>query len=291
MSVNPFFNNIYQRNEQDLLEDLTVEIIKIHGMEIFYLPRSLVNKDRLFGEDPISAFNNNITIEMYLETVNGFNGPGDMLSKFGLQIKDSASFIVAKERFKKETGMLRPLEGDLLYLPLTKGLFEVKFVEHENYFFQNGKNHVFKLSVELFQFSEETFATGEPVIDTIGKNRQFTIYLNYGSTGANTTPFVVGSNVYQYTNGTVTGSYTGANAFGVVQSYTSTQLTVSNTIGTWYGSDTTTRYVASQDNTAYRLVTAIDDKINTDTYNDNKIIQTKTDSILDFTESNPFGTV
>jgi hypothetical protein len=286
MSTNHYFNNIRSSGEQNLLEDLTIETIKIHGMDMFYLPRTLVNKDTFFGEDPISRFETIKPIEMYLETVNGFQGSNDLLSKFGLQVKDSASFIVAKKRFQKETKMERPMEGDIVYLPLTKGLFEIKFVEHENPFYQLGKNHTFKLSVELFQFSEEAFRTGETEIDSIAEDLRFTMTLGFGATaGAGT--FVVGQSVYQFHTDSTTGSYTGANATAVIRTVNSTSIEISDVVGSWLSG----YFVADNANTAYRPITSITDKVNTTTYNDNADLQTKSDTIVDFTETNPFGDV
>jgi len=289
MATNHYFNNIRASNEQNLVEDLIIESIKIHGVDVYYLPRTIVNKDVLFGEDPLSRFSTNKPIEMYMENVNGFIG-GDSLGKFGLEIKDSASFVVAKRRFQKETTMLRPLEGDIIYFPLTKGFFEIKYVEHESPFFQLGKNYTFKMSVELFQFNEETFSTGEPEIDAIPEAVQFNLYLSVGATSGAGSAFTAGNTVYQYKNGSITGGSTGADATGVVKTATSTLVTLKNITGKWYPSTTSlSRYVTSSSGTVYRTVSSVDDKVNTDNYNDNKDIQTKSDDDLDFTITNPFG--
>jgi hypothetical protein len=289
MSTNHYFNNIRASNEQNLTEDLVIETIKIHGVDVFYLPRTIVNKDSIFGEDPLSRFSSNKPIEMYMENVNAFQG-GDALGKFGLEIKDSASFVVSKKRFQKETGMLRPLEGDIIYFPLTKGFFEIKYVEHENPFFQLGKNYVFKLSVELFQFNEETFTTGEPEIDIIPEEIQFRLYLNVNANSGTGSSFTVGDTVYQYKNGATGGGASGADATGYVKAATSSLVTLKNITGKWYASTASkTRYVISSNGTVYRTVTSVDDKVLQDTYDDNKDIQTRADTDLDFTIQNPFG--
>jgi len=290
MAVNHYFNNLRATNEQLLVEDLTIETIKIHGMDIVYLPRTLVNKDNLFGEDTISRFASNKVIEMYLESVNGFQGEQDLLSKFGLQVKDSASFIVSKRRFQKETGMDRPMEGDIVYLPLTRGLFEIKFVEHENPFYQIGKNYVFKLSVELFQFNQETFTTGESEVDGLVDAIEYNMYLG-------TTPvvgtFLVGDAVFQFTDGTITGGYTSADATGLIKSISGgTELTLETVAGDWKPtSSTVTRYVTSNNNAKYSTVSTVSNNTEINDYNDNLGIENTGEDILDFTEKNPFGDV
>lgn len=289
MATNNYFNNIKASNEQNVVEDLVIEVIKIHGVDVFYLPRTIVNKDSIFGEDPLSRFESNKPIEMYMENVNAFQG-GDTLGKFGLEIRDSASFVVSKKRFQKETGMLRPLEGDIIYFPLTKGFFEIKYVEHENPFYQLGKNYTFKLSVELFQFNEETFATGENQIDTIPDDIQFRMFLAINPASGAGSSFAVGDTVYQYTNGATGGGASGADATGLIKAVSNTMLTLKNITGKWYPSTATlNRYAISSNGTVYRTVTSIDDKVMQDTYDDNKDIQTQSNTNLDFTIKNPFG--
>lgn len=293
MPTNHYFNNLRATNEQNVIEDLTVEAIKIHGIDIYYLPRTITDWDRLLGEDPNSVFADNKQIEMYLETVNGFEGPQDLLSKFGLQVKDNATFIVSKKRFQKETGMLRPLEGDIIYFPLTKGFFEIKFVEHENPFYQLGKNYTFKLSVELFQFSEEFFRTGEKEIDNFAKGSEFTLYLTVSGIHGMTSGSE-GSYVYQYANGnSITGGTADATATARIGKMTNNVIEIVDTVGRWYATDTsTTRYITLYNNSGYATVSAISDSldISTNTKNDNNIIETDSDNILDFTKKNPFGT-
>lgn len=170
MAISHYFNNNYNKTEQNLIEDLTIEAIKIHGIDVVYIPRNSVTRDDLLGEDSIAKFDSEYTIEMYLETVDGFEGQGDFLSKFGLQIKDTADFVVSKKRFEQVldgSGLGRPREGDLIFFPLSKGLFEINFVEHENPFYNLGKLHTYKLTCELFTYSQEEFDTGIPEIDRV----------------------------------------------------------------------------------------------------------------------------
>ena len=141
---------------------------------MIYIPRTLVNEDELFGEDTISKFTEGNAIEMYIESVDGFEGEGDFISKFGLEIKDTMSLIVSRKRFEEQLGHVatRPREGDLIFFPLSKGLFEIKFVEHENPFYQLGKLYTFKLSCELFSYSQEEIDTGFSEIDSLEDNRK-----------------------------------------------------------------------------------------------------------------------
>lgn len=160
------------RNEQYLLEDLIIESITIWGQEFMYIPRTLIAKDDILGEDRLSKFENAYPIDMYLETVDGFEGQGAFIQKFGLMMEQSATLTVARRSWErivaKHGGTIlpnRPCEGDLLYFPLTKGLFEIKFVEHQDPFYQLKKLYVYRLQVELFQYASERMETGIKDID------------------------------------------------------------------------------------------------------------------------------
>lgn len=178
-TVNHYFNNFQNSMEQVLIEDLIIESIRIYGMEVFYMPRTLVNKDLLFGEATLSKFEYAYPIEMYIKSVDGFEGDGDFLSKFGLEIRDAVTLTVARRRFSEEIedtettdvedayGIGRPAEGDLIYLPLNGKIFEVKFVEHESIFYQMGSLQVYDLRCELFEYSHEQLDTGIAEIDAI----------------------------------------------------------------------------------------------------------------------------
>jgi hypothetical protein len=178
-STNLYFNNFDFSQEQELIEDLIIETIKVYGIECYYLPRTLVAEDELFGEDALAKFEFAYPLEMYIKSVDGFQGDGDFLSKFGLEIRDSMVLTVARRRFEEEIhisdstpvneeqGIGRPSEGDLVYFPLNGKIFEVKFVEHEAVFYQMGKLQTYDLSLELFEYSHETIDTGVDVIDAI----------------------------------------------------------------------------------------------------------------------------
>lgn len=199
MTTNAYFNNYNFASEQALQEDLIIEAIKMYGHNVEYMPRTLVNEDLLFGEDTLSAFNTAANIEMYIKNVEGLEGEGDLLSRFGLEIRDSVTFTVAKKRFEQfqaekllsevgynvllETGddvlledavgdnyalsLGRPFEGDLIYFPLVGKIFEVQFVEHEEIFYSFGRLYIYELRCELFQYSSEAIDTGNTIIDAI----------------------------------------------------------------------------------------------------------------------------
>ena len=173
MATNPHFKR--ESVDQNLIEDLVVETIKMHGHDFLYIPRTLVNEDTLFGEDTISKFENAVEIEMYVSTVDGFEGEGEIISKLGFEIRDSMGVVVSRKRFTEEFAHLsditHPREGDLLYFPLTNGLFEIKFVETENPFYQAGKLYTYDLSCELFRYSHEDFDTGDDRVDSVATDQ------------------------------------------------------------------------------------------------------------------------
>lgn len=168
--------------EQNLIEDLIIESIQIWGQEFLYIPRKLVAKDEILGEDRLSRFENAYPIEMYLESVDGFEGQGAFIQKFGLMMEQSATLTVARKTWQTLVGNNgqtvlpnRPAEGDLLFFPLTKGLFEIKFVQHQDPFYQLGKLYVYKLQVELFQYASEVIDTGVPEIDAFESLKTFDV--------------------------------------------------------------------------------------------------------------------
>jgi hypothetical protein len=172
-----FFNNFGSNQEQNLIENLIIESIKIYGHDVYYIPRSLINKDEIYGEDSISEYNDSFFIDMYIKDVNGFQGEGDFLSKFNLQIRDQITFTLAKRIFFDEIGsntaFERPREGDLIYLPLNKKVFIIKFVEHEAIFYQLGSLQTYDLQCELWEYSNEILNTGISDIDILQKTYSF----------------------------------------------------------------------------------------------------------------------
>jgi len=163
-------------NEQLLVEDLISESLKIYGHDVFYLPRTFVDRDTIFDEDTLSQFTQAYPLEMYMENVDGFEGEGDLFSRFGLETRDQATFVLARRRWEElvETsggefvsGGTRPMEGDILFFPKTKSLFEIKYVQFQNPFYQAGKLYTFRMTCELFEYSAEEIETGYSEIDQI----------------------------------------------------------------------------------------------------------------------------
>ena len=171
MATNPYVNNFTATNEQDLIEDLVIESIKFYGHDVNYCPRTIVAKDDTFNEDALSEYSNNHVIEMYIKNVEGFEGEGDFLSKFNIQIRDEITFSVAVKVFDTTIGTIenirRPREGDLIYMPLTGKVYVIKFVEHEAVFYQIGKLQTYDLRCELFEYSGETLNTGVTAVDNM----------------------------------------------------------------------------------------------------------------------------
>lgn len=176
MATNPYINQSVN-SEQNLVEDLTIETIKAMGRDMIFMPRSFVNLDTLFGEDTINKFEYAFPIEMYITTVQAFEGPGDVLSQIGIDIKDRMGLVVSRKRFEREvTSVLpevqRPREGDLIHFPLSNTTFEINFVEHENPFYQVGRLYTYALTCEVFTYSNEEIDTGNSIIDELEDSRK-----------------------------------------------------------------------------------------------------------------------
>jgi len=182
MALNPFFLQ-GTASEQRLVQDLINEHLAMHGVEVTYIPRKYVNKKTIIEEVQTSKFDDNFAIEAYVNTFDGYGGAGDILTKFGVSVRDELILTISKERFEdfiapfmagQDDGTddsilptpTRPREGDLVYFPLGQRLFEVKFVEHEDPFYQLGKNYVYQLKCELFEYEDEIIDTSIEAIDT-----------------------------------------------------------------------------------------------------------------------------
>ena len=173
MSTNVYFSR-GTPNEQHLYEDLAIEAIQIFGHDVFYIPRTLVNKDELFGEDALSRFDDAYGIEMWMETQEGYEGEKELISRFGLEIRDETTFVVSRRRWdntvSSDANLIvssRPDEGDLIYMPTVKKLFEISFVDHDDPFYQLSNLPVYKLRCRTFDYSHEDMATGVTEIDAI----------------------------------------------------------------------------------------------------------------------------
>ena len=172
-------------NEQRLIEDLIIESLKIYGQDIYYLPRTQVATDDIFDEDTLSQFNQAYPLEMYIQNVDGFEGQGELFTKFGIEIRDQATFVLSKRRWEQMVqtsgGVFsleaRPSEGDLLFFPLTGSMLEIKMVEFQNPFYQLSKINVFNLQCETFEYSSEVINTGIAVIDNIYAEQNIDMFL------------------------------------------------------------------------------------------------------------------
>jgi hypothetical protein len=170
-SSNFYFNNFASSGEQNLLHDLIIESISIYGQDVIYIPRRLTNFDQLLTEDDSSVYDQAIQVVMYIESVDGFTGDGNFMSKFGVQIRDQVTFVVSQRVFSDVVGVttnqLRPNEGDLIYFPLNQKCFKVMYVDKFSMFYPLGTLPTWKFTCELFEYSNEVFNTGIAEIDKL----------------------------------------------------------------------------------------------------------------------------
>ena len=183
MATNPYFRHNV-RSEQSLYEDLIIESIQMYGQDVYYIPREVVHRDMIFDDSILSRFKHAYKVETYVESVEGFDGDGDLFSKFGVEIRDAITLIMARRRWDTEirayeeasTGNAltpndgrnthyRPREGDLIHFPMVGSTFQIMKVEDDNPFFQLGDLPTFRLRCELFEYSDEDFDTGVQEID------------------------------------------------------------------------------------------------------------------------------
>ena len=245
MPTNVYFNT-GTKPEQRLYENLIIEQLRAFGQDVYYLPRKLVNEDTLFGEDTLSSFNDAYQVEMYLDNIEGFEGQKEMMTRFGLDMQDEATWVVSKRRFEQLISLdqnlivsSRPNEGDLIYFPKAKKLFEIGFVDHDDPFYQLNNLPVFKMRCRTFEYSHEDFATGVSTIDAIETSESL--------------------DAMQY------------------------QLVLEE------GTDSGTNYLITEDGDYIVQEEQLIDTI--DSSADNIFFETQGDSILDFSEVNPFGEV
>ena len=302
------------RAEQNLYEDLIIEALKIYGHDCYYIPRKIVNEDAVFNEDALSEFGEAFMIEAYIENVDGFAGEGDILSKFGIQIRDSLDLIISDRRWKELVGRFdvdslnsstRPREGDLIYFPLVNGLFEISFIEDETPFYQLQNLPTFKLTCNLFEYNNQVIDTGVEDIDNFETKFAQRVRLNLG---AGTDSFLLGETVTQVLGdaspstiisgeiGTLGTDYTtspGTYYLDVVNIVTSQdsperstqqfELTAGNVLNV-VGADSGASWSVSGING----FDTIDDN---DPFADNITFENVGNDFIDFSETNPFGEV
>ncbi len=276
MPTSNYFQKFDHNNEQNLLQDLMVESIQIFGHDVSYLPRTKNNVDNIYGEDPTSSFESAYPIEMYIKNTDGFEGEGAFVGRFGLEIREQITFTVARRTWDGQGISDRPLEGDLIWMPLTSKLFEIQFVEHQAVFYQMGKLPVYDLSCELFEYSDEDIDTGISAIDKVEVDNAYSIEYVYSSN----------SGVFT-TDETVTGTLSGATA-EVLQTSTSGSdsiIRLTNIVGTFSATEQITG--GTSGTTANLGATATE--FAGDSTANNKTIQTTADGIIDFSEGNPFS--
>jgi hypothetical protein len=302
MATNPYFTQ-GTANEQNIVEDLIIESLKIYGKDLYYIPRTLVSKDEILGEDRLSKFINSYPCEMYFENVDSFEGQGAFIQKFGLMMEQSATLVIARKRWEQLVGVHgttilpnRPCEGDLIYYPLTKGLFEIKFVKHQDPFYQLGKLYVYKLQVELFQYSSEKIDTGIDAIDEFESLKTF-------STDPTRSPYgeVLAINVtnsgssYESTPQVqiISNSGTGATAVAVMGTQGNqgevVKVIVTNP-GSGYKSIPTIQFVGGSGFGAQAVAVVETDIDKVESFGDNNKFKTEAADIV-FSKTNPFGEV
>lgn len=288
MPTNVFFNHAVD-TEQMLMEDLVVESLRMYGHEIFYLPREVTEQEDIFLEDVRSTFGDSYSIEAYIENTEGFEGEGDLFSKFGVEIRDQATFIISLRSWERFISLdenlatsWRPNEGDLIYFPLSGSMFEIKFVEHENPFYQLGKLFVFKCQCELYEYNQDDFDTGIAGIDDVEASNAYSIKYNMNS--GNSIAFTAGEQVKLYGTNTVVGevqSWDGTTGVLYLMNLTGQTVTAGSTqfVGVDSGATWTVSTVGDE-------LEMIEDELA-----QNQDFETTGDSYLDFSETNPFGEV
>ncbi len=283
MPTSPYFPTYYQGHsgEQDLAQDLADEQIKLFGSDIYYLPRTIF-KDSTLDDIIYSKFENQFQVEMLLVNVQGFGDQSEFISKFGLRITDEVKFIVSSRRWDETstgydlTVLGRPNEGDLLYFPLTQDLYEIKFVEREQPFYQFGKIQFLVMTAEIYEVGSDKIDTGVDDIDEI--ETLFSSAIGITMAVGGTTDFTVGE--------IVTGSV--SNETGEVKSWDAVNrvLQIINRTGTF----ATGENVTGNDSTAVWTVATYSTIENTNSeYDQNSYIEDEADDLIDWGERNPFG--
>lgn len=187
MATNTFFNNYARVSEQSLIDDLVIESIKQYGVDVIYISRAIKGRDSIFNEDDFPVYNETFEFETYVKNMEGFEGEGDFLSKFGLQIRDTLTLTVANRTFERHVTrevveLARPREGDLIYFPLNEKMFEIKYVEHESIFYQMGQTQVFDMQCELIEYANQKFDTGRSEIDNYFADYNTDVYVSNTAT-------------------------------------------------------------------------------------------------------------
>lgn len=309
MPTNPFFNQKYP-GEQALLEGMVIEHIKMFGQDMVYVPREMIKEDKLFGEGKWYKFDDSYTIEMYIESVNGFEGAGDLVSKFGLQVKDRITLIMSQKRFAQtvsanRTDIKRPREGDIIFMPLSNSLFEINFIEHEVPFYVHGRNYSYKITCELFNYDHSKMDTGVPEIDVIETERHSIPKLLYlrRIPGVTVYHFYEGETVKQYTEAAeITGATSGAvmssgtliQYIGISGGTSTAYVTTSDSFpltGTTilYGETSTAKQYLSGGTASNTLIPK--NSLTGENFGDNDItsLESRRDDVINYCSTDPFS--
>ena len=294
MATNHYFNH-YGTNtpDQRLIESIIIESIKVYGIDVNYMPRTLVNEDKIFGDDRSSEFKDARVVEMYIKNVDGFEGEGTFVSNFGLEVRDQITLTVSRRRFEElnfegEGRDKEPQPGDLIYFPLTDGLFQILDVQSTNTFYQTGALQTFDLVCELFAYGDEKIDTGIETIDDIEVQQSFVRTFELAASPAPGT-FQVGE--------TVTGGTSAKTGEVAKWDATTRYLYLINMTGVFTVGEILTGATSLATGT-YETKQTTDEAVETlaqiesgitDTATSNKQIETDADTILDFSEGNPFS--
>jgi len=293
MATSVYFNNYNSVAEQRVLEDLIVESIKIMGFDGYYLPNDNdIARDLLFGEDPVKKFQSAFPLELYLSNSLDYDGEKEFFSKFGLEIKNNVNVIVSKRSFQQrvpQNVFQRPREGDLIYVPFLNGtgeLYEIKFADQDKDFHTLGRRvpYFYELQLEKFKFSHELISTGVQEIDDSATFSSYTIQLNVA---AGTGTYQNKEIVYQALDSTEAN----ATVVAVVQEWNkkANTLNVTNIAGEFVPNR---NIIGASSNASYLLANfdSLKDNVR-DESSDNYIIENQANSIIDFSETNPFGSI
>lgn len=184
MATNFYFNNFSSTSEQSLIENLVIESIKQYGVDNYYIPRKIVGANTTFREQTFSEFGEAVLMEMYVKNLDGFDGEGEFLSQFGVEVREQITFSVAVRTYEQEAAHIlkrdRPVESDLIWFPFTGALYTIKFVNKKPVFYQMGALQFYDVVCELFEYSNEVFNTGLSFIDKV-----------YNSFLITTTPYII----------------------------------------------------------------------------------------------------
>jgi hypothetical protein len=282
MPTNVYFDT-GTKPEQNLYEDLIIEQLRIYGQDCYYIPRNMVSEDKVFGEDSLSKFEDAYMLEMYVDNVDGYEGEKELMSKFGLDIQDDATFTVARRRWEQFVTVdnnivvsSRPNEGDLVYWPKGSKLFEITFVDHDDPFYQVHNLPTYKLKCKTFEYGSEDLDTGIAAIDSIETDNSLD-QLSHQMTLENATTF---NEFFALEEGTPSeGQLTLEDSLLGDKILSETVDNVGNIILENSVEGAEADYIILE---TYRV-----DTIDETAQND--LFDSEEDTILDFTESNPFG--